>query len=90
VLLAVEKTEAARFHPPAGSNPQPQRIIEMVDGYLKATCRDNVIGAFRRAGIAAEWDRGRQAIRTKVVREGAENFRYWRFSKTQIAVEDEQ
>jgi hypothetical protein len=76
--------------PSCGLESAIPEIMKMVDGYLKATCPHNLIGAFRRAGIAAEGDPGRRALRAKVVWEGAENVRHNRFKKTWIVVEDEQ
>jgi hypothetical protein len=48
-IFAVQEMEAARSPPHVGLNPQSRKIIKMVDGYFRATCPDNVIGAFRRA-----------------------------------------
>jgi hypothetical protein len=89
-IFAVQETEVARCRPHPGLNPQSRKIIKMVDGYYRATCPDNVIGAFRRAGIASEWDPGRNGLVAKVAREGAASVRSWHFSKSRIAVGDEQ
>jgi hypothetical protein len=41
----------------------------MLDDHRKTTCRDAVIGAFRRAGIRAEWDPKGKTLIAKISRE---------------------
>jgi hypothetical protein len=64
--FAVEKSEASRSRPHAGLSSQPRDIIKLVHGHRRATCRDTIIGAFRRAGITAEWDPIRKILFAKV------------------------
>jgi hypothetical protein len=89
-IFAVQKMEAARCRPSASLNPQSKKIIRMVDGYFRATCPDNVIGALRRAGITCEWDSAKHCLIAKVAREGAGSIRDWHFSKVRIAIGEEQ
>jgi hypothetical protein len=89
-IVGVQKKEAPPCRPQADLNPQSKKIIKMVDGYFLATCPDNVIGAWRRAGITCEWDSGKYCLIATVAREGAGSVRDWHFSKVRIGVGEEQ
>jgi hypothetical protein len=64
--------------------PQSATINKMVDGYQRATRRDNAIAALRRAGMRTEWSGKAQALIAKVSRNAATEVRHWQFSKAPV------
>jgi hypothetical protein len=85
-IFASEKIEAARCRPQHGLNAQTRKMIKMIDGYGRATTPNNVISAFRRAGITSEWDAEHETLIVKIDQEHATSVRTWHFSKKRISL----
>jgi hypothetical protein len=84
-----KKCEAAKSRPHTAPNRNSRKRMKMLGRHWKATCRDTIIGAFRRAGITAQWDPKRRALIAKVCRKTAESVRDWTFSQDPVVVSDE-
>jgi hypothetical protein len=54
-IFGLEKAEPVRTKPMLSLNPQPRQVIKALNEYQKACCRNHIMAAFRRAGIATYW-----------------------------------
>jgi hypothetical protein len=72
----IQKAEASTVRPDPGLYPQTKQMIKTVNGHHRACCRTCAIGAFRRTGIAVEYDPTHSALVARADRTQATNIRH--------------
>jgi hypothetical protein len=72
-IFGTQKSEASRIHPHNNLNVQSQKIYKALCGYHKATTRPNIISAFRRSGIIANWSNEHNCLLATINRNEAKN-----------------
>jgi hypothetical protein len=89
-IFALEKAEAMRIRVPDTVSCQTRQVVKATGGYTRACLPNNVISAFRQAGIVSQWCSEHNALIAKVDRETTTKVRHWNLNRSRLAIADIQ
>jgi hypothetical protein len=75
-IFGVQESEASKVQLSGHVNTQTWQVIKALAGYQKAYTPSKIVNAFRRAGIATDWNREHSALIARADRSGADNIRH--------------